>query len=644
LDWSVITAGLRAFAANYGRTINELLVTPWFFVSVCVLLIVFAVRRRIVVPSFVDEPRRRVRHSLIWLLIGIAVLFAGIFPFIMVGKYPQMLPIEWRDKTSFDLASRQILLLIDSRMDLFAGLAAGLIVVSALGLLRELLFLPGFACSALAVGLIVSSCQIQVSNYLQLEKKAIAMEAIRVALRNDTRLKDTRIFGVVDRIGNVSTTWDSWTLFFREVWGDTKHFGVPERWYGDRLNRSLVYNRDTIINRLLYGGAWYRYFEKPHFAADQATLVISHGPAESRLSGLGAFIRYNYLKHFAPEKLSAFLADFTRVDVLVKRNLERDLAGADYGKNWRELEPSKNSDSSSLYSFDSALKPSSVEASDENRNRLSANAEERNDAAEERVVNVGQKRGRFVAFEFEFKRGLSTLESAGINLVGARYGDLNSVRHWKDDRLVIFGLVGVGETSVRYQLKGEGMPNPICVRAFESPPDFDPGVIFVTQPYVFPEIVAPEKFVSAIALSDRTMAAVLWRDFERNQNWPFTETQGGVVFAPQSTKSSLVSDLIGFDANRTAILFVEWPQVSPDLSGGVLRLEDYKGKKILDVIPENLSGPSYLIVPSWPSLTGVSIRLLSRTGRPFVLPRSVAFYQTDSLPNLKAPLSELAPR
>jgi hypothetical protein len=285
-----------------------------------------------------------------------------------------------------------------------------------------------------------------------------------------------------------------------------------------------------------------------------------------------------------------------------------------------------------------------VEASDENRIPLSENTEERNDAVEERVTNVVQRRGRFVAFEFEFKRAPTILESDGINLIGERHGELSSVRQFKDDRLVIYGLVGVGETSVRYQLTGNRSPNPICVRAFESPPDFDPGVVFMRRPYIFPEDVAPEKFVSTVTFSDRTMPAALWRDFERGRNWPFGETQSGVTFAPQSSQSSLVSDLIGFDANRTGVLFVDWSQVSPDFSGGVLRLEDYRGKKILDVIPENLSEPSCLIVPASPNLTGVSIRLLSRTGEPFILPRKVALFQIDNLANLKVPLPELVPR
>ena len=81
-------------------------------------------------------------------------MVAGLLPFVLVGKYPQTLPIEWRDKNAFDLASRQILWVIDSRMDLFSGMAAGLLVVGGLRFLRSTVKLPVTICSGLVAALV----------------------------------------------------------------------------------------------------------------------------------------------------------------------------------------------------------------------------------------------------------------------------------------------------------------------------------------------------------------------------------------------------------------------------------------------------------------------------------------------------------
>jgi hypothetical protein len=644
MDRSVMTEGIRAFAANYGRMMDALLLSPWFFGSAAVLLFFLVLRRCLASNPVSGSPAPSSHRSGIWLFVGIAVLLAGIVPFILVGKHPQLLPIDWRDKTAFDLASRQILLLIDSRMDLFAGLAAGLIVVAALELVRSILQVPSMVCTALAFGLIVSSSAVQVSNYLGLEKKAIAMAAVRVALREDSRLKDTRVFGVVDRMGNVSTTWDSWVLYFREVWGDLEHFGVPERWYGEELNRSLVYSREAIINKELYGGAWFRYFKKPPFGSDQATLVLSHGPAESRLSPLEAFCRYHYLKHFAPERLSAFLADFTRVDILIKGNLERQLDAADYKNNWRGLALRLDPDGSSQFHLSSSTQSSSSIPGSEKDPKGPETLDDLGLQNSEPKNRNPIKPGKFVAVEFEFDRALTPSEVEDIVLVGERSGDLNQIRQEKGRIVTVFGMVHPDDHRVRYRLRDRVVPRMNCVHAFESPAEFDPGLVCIPKPYFFPEAVAPEKFVSVVSLTDKMIPSVFWREFGGRSRWPFTTASEGISFSPPNVGSSLSSDLIGFDSNRSGILFVDWPKSTSQAPDGILRLEDYLGRKILDVDSDVVARSNYVIIPAWPGLSGVSIRLLSRTGKPFLLPRKLALFQVDGLANLKTPLRDLVPR
>jgi hypothetical protein len=649
LDRAVLSQGVASFASSYGRMLDDLVLSPWFVFSGLIALFVPFLARLVNGPKTEHAPPSHPK-MVVWFFVGASMMVTGLLPFILVGKHPQILPIEWRDKTSFDLASRQILLVIDTRMDLFTGMAVGVMCVAALGWMRVIFRLPSIVVSAVLFALITSSCAVQVANYLALEKKGIAMAALRVALQKDDSLKDTRIFGVVDRIGNISTTWDSWPLFFREVWGDMEHFGVPERWYGTELNSSLVYSRDTIINERLYGGAWHRFFKKPSFGAEQATIVLSNGPAESRLSPLGAFVRYHYYKFTSPSLLREFLADFTHVQIIPKKNAEKEFADLAFASEWRELKPRLELNKNNLHDFVSADEAPRAEAAVEVAN--DAGIPQLSD--EEMEIIASRKvssetfgtlgRGRVIILEFEFHELPQEDFVQSVVPIGERFGDLVSLHKLEDRKLKVFGVVPVGEKAVGYRIGGFLKVEPSKVRVFEGPANYEPTFTLIPQPFLFPEQVNPDRFVSAFSVSSREIPQVFWRKRWEPKYWPFAETSDGVVFQPNHARALLVSDLLGFDAAKPGILFVDWPTPTGVSKLGVVKVEDYKGRRLLELQPDPKEPRRFYFVPPTPNLTGISLSITSPSGGPVLLPSRLSFFQIESVTNMKTPLLDKMPQ
>ncbi len=263
-------------------------------------------------------------------VVGFGVVLAGILPYILVGKSP-IIEGDPRGQVPYAVFNFRYLGLIDSRMHLVSsvGWALGLtfLVAALASALRRNLVWP-WALAAVAGG-----CAFHIQQYLDVERRWLPLESLRFQLKTDPQFERTKIYGIVDRTDNFSTYWDFWPFFFNSVWGTMDHFAIEEEWYSPQANRELVYDRDGIINRRFYGGAWVEVMTPPEFGAAQATLILSRGskPATRWLA-----VKYFWARVFNPPAVPGMLRALTVVEYLPKENIEADLAGSWAGGNWSE--------------------------------------------------------------------------------------------------------------------------------------------------------------------------------------------------------------------------------------------------------------------------------------------------------------------
>ncbi|MGC4071638.1 MAG: hypothetical protein QM760_03840 [Nibricoccus sp.] len=153
-------------------------------------------------------------------MMGAAVLLAGIVPFVLVGKSPVIAPAV-DGMSAFDATSQQILAVIDTRMHLFLGPAVGFVAVYGLRWVAGLASLDRRVVTVGLVAILAACVTADTRFYLQLEKRRLMRSWTARAFRARPELKEYGIVGVVDRTNNISTTWDSWPLFFKQS-GETE--------------------------------------------------------------------------------------------------------------------------------------------------------------------------------------------------------------------------------------------------------------------------------------------------------------------------------------------------------------------------------------------------------------------------------------
>jgi hypothetical protein len=647
-QWPAIMAGISTFGDAYGQIARQLLATWWFWGTFFLVAAAGLVRR-----GAAPDARRQREHHLLWMLVGFAVLLAGVLAFVLVGKHPLLPPLDPRDKTAFDLATQQIFLIIDTRMHLFLGYAAGLILVPLLRWLQDGIGLPRAISTGVLCGVLVTSTVAEIGHYCHFEKQGIVMASLRQSLREDPSLRQVQIYGVVDRIGFVSTTWDSWTLYFETVWGDRSHFGVPERWYGEKLNAGIVYNRETIINRLLYGGAWYEYFQEPPFGCKQATMILSPGDGWYHYGPVDSCLMYYYLKYLGTsERLHRFLAKFVDVTVVPKIDLEKTLAREDPAASWHELGLFRGERNTVLYNSYWHGVPEVETVGSPDPSLPPDQEPEWSPSLKDGYIRCRSEKddgGRFVVFKLTFGGRIAPQLAERFGLRGRTGGPLACFRKVSGREMLLFGYMERNETDVAIQecppadapMARRTLPEQTSI--YQAPTAFMPGVAFIAKPYVPPEVYHPRRYISVLDLSGRLLPELLWQGGDHPERRPFQTTHGVVEYSPDGLGGYLTTDLIGVNPSRTTLCLVEWSKSGLTEGKGIMRFEDYRGRRILDVQQDNVSDRNVIIVPLPEGTTGLEIRLFSADGRPFILPQRIGLMQVDNIESSVVALGKLFP-
>jgi hypothetical protein len=609
LNWPVIQEGLRGFVATYGVMGADVLFGPWFLVPFAggMLWLVFS-----------GTPAERVKAR--WLdlglaVVGVAILLVGILPFVLVGKSPLIAP-NVDGLSAFDTASQQILALIDTRMHLFLGIAIGFIALHGLRWLANVCGIDARAVAICLVALLAACIAADVRFYLQLEKRAMVMAGVRAHLRAHPELKQFGIVGVVDRINNISTTWDSWPLFFETVWDDRAHFGVPELWYGRDKNSRLLYEPSTIINHQLYGGAWHRFFQAPTSDTRQATFIISPGERYFTESDAGAVLLHQFYRFFIPARHPGYLKKFARVAVIPKIDAVTAIGARSFGARWPELDLHLSGDlladvarraDGGYYALRNHEKPTHVLVI----------AEAPRDSEEIGRMGLANQTGRLLPV-IRARRtdgtvailGLTTASDELVKLVDVTL-NVSGARLWR--------IVQVRQQPVGLPLLAWALPE-----AFLAPQAFYPDA--------FRGCWEADSAVYASLLCDATGSSASGR---------IREKDGQVLFEADAPAAMLRSHLIPIDAELQRYLRVDW-SVPPGRAASVL-VTDPDGRRLLEIKPPAKPAVLDYIVPLTPHWTSVRVVFLSPTGGTVALPRSVQLVQDAPLLSLCLPVAEIFP-
>lgn len=605
LNWPVIREGLRGFGASYQALATDTLLTGWFLVPLVLGLLGVLWSR---------EPRERLRaHAadLGWALLGAAVLLTGILPFVLVGKSPVITPAI-DGLSAFNAASQQILAVIDTRMHLFLGPAVGFVAVFGFRWIAGLASLDRRVVTVGLLSVLVACIAADNRFYLQLEKRALVVHGLREHLRAQPELKQYGIVGVVDRINNISTTWDSWPLFFETVWGDRAHHGVPELWYGRDRNSRLIYEPATIINERLYGGAWFRFFTPPASETKQATLIVAPGERYFTESDVGAVLLHQFYRFFSPSRHAGYARKFTRVTVIPKVDAVGAIAVRSFGVKWPELEPTSIVEDKPG-AWDTARRESFSLRVRDVRTHVLALVEA--PADDQEVARMGL-----------------------ANQAGRR---LPVVRARRTDGLVaILALTSAGDESV------ELIDNTLIVKhrapwkvvRVRQQPAGEPVVAWpLPEAFHAPEAFFPDAFRGGWQ-GDSGVYASLLRDVATPTATRAIETDGRVIFSASDPAATLATRLIPIDATAQRYLRIDWAAANPAAS---VLITDPNGRRLLEIHPPGSPGIRDYVVPMTPGWSSVRVAFQS-AGKPnAALPRSVQLVQAAPLPALRVPVAEL---
>jgi hypothetical protein len=605
LHWPVIREGLRGFGASYQMLARDTLLSWWFVVPVILGLLWVRWSR---------APRERLRAQtgdLGWAVLGAAILLAGILPFVLVGKSPVIAPVV-DGMSAFDAASQQILAVIDTRMHLFLGPAVGFMAVYGLRWFAGLVSLDRRVVTIGLVAILVACIAADTRFYLQLEKRALVVHGLREHLRAQPELKEYGIVGVVDRINNISTTWDSWPLFFETVWGDRAHHGVPELWYGRDKNSRLLYEPATMINQRLYGGAWFRFFTPPQAGTKQATLIVAPGERYFTESDAGAVLLHQFYRIFRPSRHPGYVKKFTRVTVIPKVDAVGAIKSRTFGSQWSELER--------ISIAEDTLQTGGVARS----------------AAF--VLRVREVRTHVLVL---VEAPSDTEEVARMGLVNQAGRHLPVLRAQRTDGLVaLVGLTSVGDESIEVVDNTVNVKrrSPWTIVQARQQPDGEPVLAwFLPEAFHAPEAFFPDAF-RGVWQGDNGVYASLFRDVALPEAGRAIENDGRVVFNDSRPAALLTSRLIPIDPAAQRYLRIDW--TAGGRSPAVL-ITDPDGRRLLELPPPAVPGVRDYVVPMTPGWRSFRIVFRSKGGADVVLPRSVQLVQAAPLPALRIPVASL---
>lgn len=621
LDVEMIKRGVIVFGQYYGATLFRLIISPWYLAAFVGCLALSLARVKSLPSPVVLVPRWTRPLAMV---IGFGVLALGVMPFILVGKYP-VTDFDPRVQTAFALADLQILRVIDTRMHLFFGFAGGLALVSLILEIRDRLRLPDRLGQALLFAILFSSFVTTNRYYLHIQRQGILMEGVRENLRQDDRLKNTRIIGVVDRVGNISTTWDSWVLFLRTCWGDLAHHGVPEHWYGQDLNASLVFDPAHVINKRLYGGAWHEYFTSPSPDSPQATVILSPGESYYRLSDFEAVCGYYYERIWAGRRARAFARKFVRIDVIQKVDLFRYMSAKPEAlAGWKSILPG-DADADGLATASHLVRNTERKSDEPLRFRT------------QRPADGG---GRHVVVEIE-----GDLSDSSVGLVGAQSEQIPLCHYQVAGKTILIGILKNDDELVRFTVDAvaSGLrPGWSLVRAVQSPRLAEDTFSLMAEPYFSPVELYPEYYRSFMDLQEQYYASILWHMGARPEREDIIRMGDNTLYTPSNNTAYLSTDLVPVDHTRTVLVRIEWSAGVSEKEAARLEVEDEWGHRLIDLLPPAEGGrlDRVYTVPVRPESGRVCIAIRSPTGRG-ILPRRMTLMQVGDVLNQKRPLEEL---
>jgi hypothetical protein len=627
LDQNSIRDGMAVFGRAYGRILSDLVFNPWFVSSFILAgIILFFVRRK-------QEARPSAWPSVVAIASGAWVLILGILPFVLVGKHPMRAIADPRHYSAFELADVQILEVIDTRMHLFLGIAAGLIIVHVAVLVRR--YIPRFGplASAFILAVVISSAAIHTRHYVKLQCRAITMEGVAARLKESPVAAASGIVGVVDRIGNVSTTWDSWVLFLETVWGTRKHHGVPERWYGEHLNSAIVYNGATIINRRLYGGAWYKYFSQPDETAQQATLILGPGEALDQMSESQAVIQYYLHRLRRTTDAREFAKRFATVTAIPKFNLGAWLMDPGCGANWAPLSLAKTSDEDTTEADDAnhTLAPAAPHAVVLG-GRLTFGC-----------LNAAQSgAGRYLLVEVSGAR--RTLD-APINVYGTNRNLLPTVSLWREDVYVALALLAQDERKVEISADPEAFVDGVELtlqRVIQQQCSDAPHISVLIEPYFGPPENCRLKYRSMLDIPQYLMPQLLWRlDFGGKRS-AIKSSSSEVVFVPGTPQSKLSTDYIEVQKDAQIFVRVEWGGGRTPTTRAQVTVESDSGTRLLDLKWPGAPGARIYQVPVSPDTHKLALVVKGSSGS-VQLPSRISMIQIDDVLSEALPIESYFP-
>lgn len=624
LAWPAIREGLLGFASSYQLIAGEL-ISIWLVGALVALVLIALARSKPTAPLQSDW------HDWLGVGLGFAILVAGILPFVLVGKYPLLGPINARDLPPFDLGNSQILLLIDTRMHLFLGLAVGVVLVHLSRIVTARLHLWPSLRTAILGALLFSSATVCVRFYLRLEKSAIAMAGVREHMKANPELKAAGVIGVVDRLGNVSTTWDSWVLFLETVWGDRAHHGVPEHWYGRQLNYNLIYNQSSVVNKLLYGGAWYGYFEQPAPASKQASVILSPGESYFGKSDGEAFGLYHYYRLFAPHKLPGYVKRFAVVTVLPKMNLLEELQEGRIGDSWRELPPVGTLAGDSPVSSLAIGHGMAVER--DRRSRIYQS------------LSPAEGGGGYVLFELDnVPDDPQALSQVRLTDVNGR--SLTSMVVRRPDGWAIMGWIDQPGALLRLNLSSEedaGRSRWVLRRVRQQPIKEAGLFCLLPQPYLTPNEVDAAHYQSVLDIEQADMAALLWLDGPPPRKLPYVRSRTGLLFHPAHPAQTVSTDSIEVRADRQVYVRIDWGELSPSGYMAVVQAMSNHGRRLMNFIPPPGGGVRIYQLPIENDTRRVWLRIGSTGGKPATLPRRLSMVEADPVLSLSVSIESLFP-
>jgi len=222
-----------------------------------------------------------------FIIAGIVMFIAGVFPYLVVGAYPKM--YSW-----------------DTRNALLLGLPVSLILV---GLFRLIFFRRGENLGRLGfviiVTLIAAFSLSNINTYLFRQAAWIKVRSVIYNLSQKRCAKNISFFSVDQRVGippDEENYFYVWASIFAKSWGDESHIGFPGRF------SPLVVN--TIGNYYIFIERGYNFNDAaldPKGA--QVILVISPGPEAK--DSLTMAMRYFKCRFFRPENMGDYLASVT---------------------------------------------------------------------------------------------------------------------------------------------------------------------------------------------------------------------------------------------------------------------------------------------------------------------------------------------